>query len=299
MALTLQCWGLRSAGPACRPGTIVRRLACWLVFFFWAAILVAGPPAQAGLQQDTTPRVVLDAKELSDPKAIEQRADLYMVRKYYPEAVQLYQRLTGLQPRNPLHYNKLGIAYHQLQELEGAKRAYRKALQLNPRYAEAVNNLAAVEYAQKSYRTAIFTYLKALSLSPHDAVVYSNLGTAYFAYEKFDYAMDSYRYALTLDPNIFQRSGRTGSIVHQRDIKDIAAFNFYMAKTYASLGKVEQTLEYLLKAWEEGFQDLRKELADKTFEPLAQDPRFMEFLAFLDAKEQEKAAAEQATPAVR
>lgn len=298
MGFTFARLGLWSAGQSGSPGAIFPRPASRLLVCLLGIILSGPSRAEARVQQET-PRVVVDAKELTDPKAIEQRADLYMVRKYYPEAIQLYERLTRLQPNNALHFNKLGIAHHQLQDLEAAKRAYRKALQLNPQYGEAVNNLAAVEYAQKNYRTAILSYLKALHMSPYDAVVYSNLGTAYFAYEKFDYAMDSYRYALQLDPAIFERSGRTGSIVHQRDIKDVAAFNFYMAKTYASLGNLERTLEYLLKAFEEGYKDLRKGLEDPTFAFLAPEPRYLEFLALMDAKEQQKAAAEQATSTPR
>jgi tetratricopeptide (TPR) repeat protein len=149
-----------------------------------------------------------------------------------------------------------------------------------------LNNLAAVEYAEKNYRSAILTYLKALAISPSDPVVYSNLGTAYFAYDRFDYAVSSYRYALLLDPAIFERTGRSGSIVHQRDIHDIAAFNFYMAKTYASLNNLEDTLLYLVKAWEEGFPDFRKALDDPVFAFLAQDPRFLELIARLDAEQQ-------------
>jgi tetratricopeptide (TPR) repeat protein len=249
-------------------------------------------PGAAVAQQMSDEGAVQEAQpvDMTDGKAVEQRADLYMVRKYYPEAVELYLKLTTLEPRNPLHYNKLGIAYHQLQQFGAAKKAYRKALQLRPQYPEAINNLAAVEYAEKNYRGAILTYLKALELSPGDPVVYSNLGTAYFAYEKFEYAMDSYRFALLRDPRIFERTGRSGNIVQQRDIKNVGAFNFYLAKTYATLGNVEQTLLYLIKAWEEGYPDIRKEMGDPVFAFLAEEPQFLEWVARMDAKEREAAS---------
>jgi tetratricopeptide (TPR) repeat protein len=193
-----------------------------------------------------------------------------------------------MEPRNAAYFNKLGIAHHQNQDLRRASDAYRRAIRIRPNYPEPVNNLAAIEYSRKNYRSAILNYLKALQLSPRDAVVYSNLGTAYFAYEKYDYAMSCYRYALLIDPQIFERAGRTGTIVHQRDIKDIAAFNFYMGKTYAAMGQFEQALQYLQKAYEEGFKDIRKELQDKAFEALSADPRFVEFVAMLDAEAQQK-----------
>ncbi|HEY7680487.1 MAG TPA: tetratricopeptide repeat protein, partial [Terriglobia bacterium] len=206
-------------------------------------LLLAGGLSTGGAQEAPTEGRV-QPLDLSDPKAVEQRGDLFMVRKFYPEAVEAYRRLTTLEPNNALFHNKLGIAYHQMQNFNAAKRSYRRAIQLNAQYAEAVNNLAAIEYAEKNYRSAILTYLKALAISPKDPVVYSNLGTAYFAYDKYEYAVACYRYALMIDPGIFERTGRSGSIVHQRDVKDIAAFNFYMAKTYASLNNLEDTLLY-------------------------------------------------------
>jgi len=245
-------------------------------------LLLAGGLSTGGAQEAPTEGRV-QPLDLSDPKAVEQRGDLFMVRKFYPEAVEAYRRLTTLEPNNALFHNKLGIAYHQMQNFNAAKRSYRRAIQLNAQYAEAVNNLAAIEYAEKNYRSAILTYLKALAISPKDPVVYSNLGTAYFAYDKYEYAVACYRYALMIDPGIFERTGRSGSIVHQRDVKDIAAFNFYMAKTYASLNNLEDTLLYLVKAWEEGFPDFRKALDDPVFAFLATEPRFLELIARLDA----------------
>jgi tetratricopeptide (TPR) repeat protein len=234
-----------------------------------------------------------DVSNLTDPKVLEQRADLYMVRKFYPEAIEVYEWLVKLEPQNAVYQNKLGIAYHQMQNLNEAKRSYRNAIRLNPRYSEATNNLAAVEYSQKNFRSAILTYLKALELSPGSAVVYSNLGTAYFAYKEYQYAMDSYRYALTLDPTIFDSSGRSGSIVHQRGVDDIAAFNFYLAKTYADLGDVENTLLYISKAWESGYKDILEELDDEAFAFLVDEPRFLELLAIIDPERQEP---DQPTP---
>jgi len=245
-------------------------------------VLLAGPPA--GLAQDTlqesSPAVTTQLPE--DVPSLEQRGDLYMVRKYYAEAVRVYTRLTQMEPNNALFQNKLGIAYHQMQDLNSARRAYRRAVEINPQYAQAINNLASVEYAQKKYRNAIMTYLRALKLNPGDAVIYGNLGTAYFAREEFEYATQSFRYALMLDPEVFRRSGRVGTIVQARDDGNPAIFNFYMAKTYASTGNVDETLQFLIKAWEEGYPDLRKTiLEEEEFQFLAVDPRFEQFLALM------------------
>ena len=253
-----------------------------------AALLFLAVPATV-LAQDTlqepSDQPVVSTELPSDPTALEQRGDLYMVRKYYAEAVQVYTRLTEMQPKNALYFNKLGIAYHQMQNLGEARKAYRRAVELNPQYAQAINNLASVEYARKNYRNAILTYIRALKLTPNDAVIYGNLGTAYFAREEFEYATQSFRYALMLDPEVFRRSGRVGTIVQARDEGDPAKFNYYMAKTYASTGNADDTLQFLIKAWEAGYPDLRETiLKEKAFEFLAVDPRFAQLLSLIESQ---------------
>jgi tetratricopeptide (TPR) repeat protein len=252
---------------------------------FVAVVCLTGP--WFGLAQEEAPQEPATAVTTELPEdipSLEQRGDLYMVRKYYAEAVRVYSRLTQREPNNALFQNKLGIAYHQMQDLNSAQRAYRRAIQLNPQYAQAINNLASVEYAQKKYRNAILTYLRALKLTPGDAVIYGNLGTAYFAREEFEYATQSFRYALQLDPEVFRRSGRVGTIVQQRDEGNPAVFNFYMAKTYASTGNVDETLQFLIKAWEAGYPDLRKVvLEEEEFKFLAVDPRFEQLLALMES----------------
>lgn len=263
-----------------------RAFACAVFSVFCSLGLPSSAPTQT--QADTLPESaagpVSGTPLPEDARSLEQRGDVYMVRKYFAEAVEAYRKLTQLEPRNAVFRNKLGIAYHQLQDLDSAKREYRRAIELNAKYAQAINNLAAVEYAQRRFRNAILIYIRALEMTPGDAVIYSNLGTAYFAQEEFDYATQSFRYALQLDPEVFRRSGRVGTIVQQRDDRNPAVFNFYLAKTYAGTGNVEETLQYLLKAWEEGYPDLRKTLSeDDTFRLLAEDPRFQQFLALMDS----------------
>src|SRR6266446_7242205 len=127
----------------------------------------------------------------------EQRADILMARKMYREAVEVYKE-------GPLDsaiiWNKIGIAYHQMLQMDEARRNYEKALKLNPKYAEAINNLGTVYYARRSFRRAIAQYNKALKLTPNSASIYSNLGTAQFARKKYKAASESYQKALALDP---------------------------------------------------------------------------------------------------
>jgi hypothetical protein len=78
--------------------------------------------------------------------------------------------------------------------------------------------------------------------------------------------------------------------VQQRDEKNSAEFNFYMAKSYADLKDVPNTVLYLRKAWEEGYQDILKGLKDKSFDFLAKEPSFIELLTQIQTAEEKKAA---------
>ena len=95
----------------------------------------------------------------STPLNAEQRGDILMARKMYREAIDVYRE--GPQD-SAVIWNKIGIAYHQMMQVDEAKRNYEKAIKLNPKYSEAINNLGTVYYSKKSYRRAISQYRKAL-----------------------------------------------------------------------------------------------------------------------------------------
>ncbi|HVH72283.1 MAG TPA: tetratricopeptide repeat protein, partial [Candidatus Dormibacteraeota bacterium] len=85
----------------------------------------------------------------------EQMADLYMARKEYREAAQLYKRLADQNPQNAVYLNKLGIAMHQQASLAQALKCYERAVKLDPTYADAQNNIGTIFYQRKKYGKAI------------------------------------------------------------------------------------------------------------------------------------------------
>ncbi len=226
----------------------------------------AGPtPArpQAGLE---TP-----AKTISS----EMRGDIFMARKMYREAIDMY--LEG--PRDSaITWNKVGIAYHQMMNLDAARKNYEKAYKLNPKYSEAINNLGTYWYARKNFRRSITFYKRALALAPNSASIHSNLGTAYFARKKYDLALTSYQKALELDPEVFEHRSSAGVLLQERSVTERAKFHFYLAKTYAKSGQFERALLYMRKALEEGFTEKNKFMEDSEFSELRKLPAFEELI---------------------
>jgi tetratricopeptide (TPR) repeat protein len=216
------------------------------------------------------------AEARKTPLSIETRGDIFMARKMYREAIDVFREDKS---KNAVIANKIGIAYHQMQQLDNARKSYEQAIRLKPDYAEAINNLGTVYYARKSFGRAIRYYQRALKYTPKSASIYSNLGTAYFARKKYKEAMETYQTALKLDPNVFENHGSYGVLLEERSVEERAKFHFHLAKLYAQTGRNELALQYLRKALEEGFKDKKKMEEDPDFQAMRDLPEFKELLA--------------------
>lgn len=199
-----------------------------------------------------------------------------MARKMYREAIETY---SGAGLDSAIIANKVGIAHHQLMELDPARKNYERAIRLDPKYSEAVNNLGTIFYARKSYRKAVSYYNRALKLKPNSASIYSNLGTAQFARKKYKQALEAYDIALSLDPEVFEHRGTQGVLLQERSVEERAKFHFYLAKTYAKAGAIDRALVYIRKSLEEGFKERDKFQNEPEFAKLQDLPEFKQIMA--------------------
>lgn len=210
------------------------------------------------------------------PLSDETRGDIYMARKMYREAIDTYRQGPS---DSAVLANKIGIAFHQLLQLDLAKKNYERAIKLNPKYPEAINNLGTIYYANKNYRRAISYYKKALRYSGPSASIDANIGAAYFARRDYKHSTEWYDRALQLDPDIFEHHSNFGTLMQERTVGERAMFHLYLAKSYAKSGAKDRALIYLRKALEEGVKD-RKKIPDMPeFASLKTDPKFQQLLA--------------------
>jgi len=209
------------------------------------------------------------------PISEQERGDIFMARKMYREAVETYKQA----PASALMLNKIGIAYHQMADLDSARKYYERAIKTDPQYSEAINNLGTIYYARKSYRRAISEYKKALRISPESASAWTNLGSAYFARKNYESASEAYQHALSIDSEVFERHSTTGSTVQERSIGDRAKFHYYLARTYAKAGRNADAIVYIRKALEEGFKEREKFTQEPEFAGLRDDPEFKQLMA--------------------
>jgi tetratricopeptide (TPR) repeat protein len=251
---------------------MVSRKLCFVLATGLSSACLLAQTGQQFLGGSKTSAPQLPAAESLTP---ERRADIFMARKMYREAVETY-RQDDL--KNAVIWNKIGIAHHQMQQVDTARKHYEQALRLNPKYSEALNNLGTIYYHKRSYRRAISFYNKALKIAPQSASIYSNLGTAWFARKKYKEASEAYQTALRLDPEVFEHRNTYGTLLQERTVQERAKFHYYLAKTYASAGQNERALQYIRKALEEGFTEKKKLREDPEFAALRETPEFQELL---------------------
>jgi tetratricopeptide (TPR) repeat protein len=230
------------------------------------------------------PQVQAASAVLPDQKpklSEEDLARLYLIRKQFREAQDIFHKLTVEQPKNAVYWNELGISFHNQAELALALKCYQKSAKLDSHYADAENNVGTVYYERKKYAKAVRAYKKAILLRSDYAAFYVNMGYAYFGEKKYDDSIGAFRAALTLDPNVFDAArSRSGTIVQDRTVdSERAQFYFLLAKSFAQAGNTDRCLIYLKKARDEGYKDLNSVKSDPAFAQVLKDQSIQDFLA--------------------
>lgn len=206
---------------------------------------------------------------------LEERGDLAMARKSFRDAVDYYQRaIRENSPHEAGLWNKLGIAHQQALNYKEARKAYERAAKLDRQFAEPWNNLGTTYFLNNKIKKSIKYYRRALQINPANASFHLNLGTALYHRKKYAEAVESYRTALELDPRILSDRSTVGTVMQTRGAD--ARFYFYMAKVFASLGRAEEAVRFLRRAFEDGFKDFKRIDEDPDFQKISEFPDYVQ-----------------------
>jgi tetratricopeptide (TPR) repeat protein len=205
---------------------------------------------------------------------VEQRADIYMARKSYADAIDYYHRALRQQGPSANLWNKLGIACQLEMNYRAARKAYKEAAKRRTDFAEPWNNLGTTYFLESKFRKSVKYYRQALKRTPGSASFHMNLGASYSHMKKFPQAVEQYREALSLDPNVLTEHSPTATVV-QAQGADVE-FYFYLAKVFASLARPEDSVHYLRRALEDGFKDLKRLDEDPDFRKISHYPAYVE-----------------------
>jgi len=224
-------------------------------------------PVQTTVARATTPIVV--------PPTPEELGDSQLAQKHYQAAIEAYKLVqTGTADT----WNKMGIAYQMMFNLDDASRCYERSIKLNPRNSRVLNNLASVYDAQKDLSSAERYYRKALRLEPRAPMILRNLGTNLLAQHKYKKGWELYQAALAIDPNVFGDS-TSPHVDNPASVQERGAMNYFMAKGCVRAGQNDRAIEYLRMALNEGYTNPKKIQADSEFAVLRGTPAFEQLLA--------------------
>lgn len=258
---------------------------CWIDKLRWlsapasaaallfATVLAVAQPSSANFTSSHTPLTAsLPPAPLPPPEAV---GDSYMAHRRYQAAIEAYKQA----PQNSAAvWNKMGIAYQMMFNLQDATRCYQASLKIEPKNFNVLNNLGTVYDSLKQYKSAVKMYHRALKYDPQSALVLKNLGTDLLAQHKYKKGWEVYKTALVLDPQIFDRSAGP-RVENPASVQDRGAMNYYMAKGCMRAGKSDRAIEYLRMALNEGFTSPKKIAADEEFAGLRGTPAFELLLA--------------------
>jgi len=209
---------------------------------------------------------------------LEAQADELRSSKLYLDALDYYRAALAKQQSAAL-LNKIGITELMMQRYREARKSFERSIKVDHQAANAHNNLGVVFYEEKKYPAAVKEYRKAIALDANSPSFFSNLGAALFSKKEFEPAVIAYQHALELDPDVFAHTSRGGVQAQLPSPDDRAHYDYTVAKLYAKMGFSDRSLEYLKKAQEEGYKDLKNVYKDVEFAELRKDKRFTELMA--------------------
>jgi tetratricopeptide (TPR) repeat protein/ribosomal protein S18 acetylase RimI-like enzyme len=116
------------------------------------------------------------------------------------EALELYDKLIGLNPRIKEAWNNRGLVLYGLWRYEEAAVAFDKALELDPKYWESLFNKANTLAELGRTEEAIDYYNRALSVNPKDRMTWFAKATRLCTLERYEEAIPACNRVLELDP---------------------------------------------------------------------------------------------------
>jgi tetratricopeptide (TPR) repeat protein len=261
----------------------------WLAsvsLLFLSAVLAFPAFAHAQISHTEQVQVTPPLLRNIDPPAadataedLEAQADNLRASKLYLDALDYYRAALAKRHDKARLYNKIGITELMMQRYRESRKSFEHAIKVDHKLADAYNNLGVVFYEEKKYSAAVKHYREAIAIDATSPSFFSNLGAALFSKKEFEPAVVAYQHALELDPDVFVRTSRAGVQAQLPSPDDRAYYDYTVAKLYAKMGFSERSLEYLKKAQEEGYKNLKNVYKDAEFAELRKDKRFTDLMA--------------------
>lgn len=114
-----------------------------------------------------------------------------LIRKQmFPEAAEIFHKVTQLTPNFAGAHHQLGICYQKLEQYDKALTGYARALELEPDHFVSIFNSALINYELKKYNHAIPLFKKALAQKKDDPEIMEMIGLSFIHKEEYSQALE-------------------------------------------------------------------------------------------------------------
>ncbi len=199
------------------------------------------------------------AKEPMSDRAWELLGETQMFSGRTAEARQAYERGHLLNPANTEILQGLGTLYTETGELDKGYRLLKKLLEIKPTYVTGWASLGSNYQKRGDFGEAEKAYKRALGFQPDAMQVVSLLGDLALLQGRLDLARTYY---VQLESRTWDGPGTA----------------YHLACVESRAGRTEESLAWMEKALERGFDDFVKLSAEPQLSELRSDPRFLDLI---------------------
>src|SRR5882762_10166689 len=128
-------------------------------------------------------------------------AELYLLKRDFPAALELYDTLLREVPDSPKLWNERGVVLHQAGRPDDALASYRQAVEIDGKYTLAWNNLGVLQAHQGDSEAAIESFRTGLQLQNAFSSARLNLALLLYQLRRFQLSLEAYRQVLSNEPN--------------------------------------------------------------------------------------------------
>lgn len=245
---------------------------------------------------------ILEAKNQHDKiEELMESAWIYYEMDLLNEALNEYQKIFSIDPRDASMHYGLGLVYAQLRQHDNAINEFKRAIEIDSTFASAYNNLGTIYKRLAKWENASIEYQKAITINPQKTVYYFNLGTVYhaLAHKAVDSkeketlgnkALELFKQAIRLDEKFSLAHLHLGNIYFEQEnwelaeteYKDAIKNDTHNSELYFRLGKVYH------------FKKLYKKAVDAYNKALEIDPHHLGSLLYTGIDLQHQGQIEQA-----
>ena len=228
---------------------------------------------------------------------------------YWRNSTLLFEHALDITENNYLVHNNLGNIYFRQGLIDEAAKHYAESLRINPSFVLAHNNLGAAMLRTGNIEKAIFHFQTALRLKPNDHDVLNNLnkalihkyyraGNYHLSNGNLDQAREQYQRAISIQPQFTPALKQLAEVYALNENYEMALSLFSevvelepnkpdayyrIACIYSKLNRVEESVNWLSKAINGGFDNWELLKTDNKLENIRDSLAYQDLIRSLNA----------------